>query len=266
MDINISVKNKTAEAQEQEIVCGNSDYTVNFALDGEWDEYETKTMRVDFLNGTHRDVIFTGNTCEMPVVRDRRRIAIGLYAGDIHTTTPAFIRCRKCITDMSGLQPEPEENVYDQLMERFNAIDGVWYPSVSAAGDISWTRSESQSAPQTVNIKGPAGEGADKMLRIKGVSSATDNTTISFTTQFPAGKNAYNVCYEAAAAGKEVLLEVASDTGDWTTLFRICRWEEDYGVCFSNFEITQSDNEPRIQHIIINTAGVGTYNYLVPAE
>ena len=36
MDINIKVKDKIAVGDETLIVCGNSDYTVNFELDAEW--------------------------------------------------------------------------------------------------------------------------------------------------------------------------------------------------------------------------------------
>lgn len=35
--------------------------------------------------------------------------------------------------------------------------DGIWRPSVSNSGDLSWTRSTSTTAPSTVNIKGPSG-------------------------------------------------------------------------------------------------------------
>lgn len=36
--------------------------------------------------------------------------------------------------------------------------DAIWKPSVNAAGDISWTRSASTTAPTPQNIKGPQGE------------------------------------------------------------------------------------------------------------
>lgn len=42
MDINIKVKDKIAVGDETLIVCGNSDYTVNFELDAEWAEYEKR--------------------------------------------------------------------------------------------------------------------------------------------------------------------------------------------------------------------------------
>ena len=42
MDINIKAKDKIAVGDETLIVCGNSDYTVNFELDAEWAAYDQK--------------------------------------------------------------------------------------------------------------------------------------------------------------------------------------------------------------------------------
>lgn len=42
MDINIKVKDKIAVGDETLIVCGNSDYTVNFELDAEWAAYDKR--------------------------------------------------------------------------------------------------------------------------------------------------------------------------------------------------------------------------------
>lgn len=36
--------------------------------------------------------------------------------------------------------------------------DAIWLPSVNEAGDLSWTKSSTSTAPETVNIKGPAGQ------------------------------------------------------------------------------------------------------------
>lgn len=46
MEINITVRNKIASGDGTWIVCGNSDYTVRFTLDSEWDQFITRTMIV----------------------------------------------------------------------------------------------------------------------------------------------------------------------------------------------------------------------------
>lgn len=63
-ELNITVRNKRASGTGT-IVCGNSDYRVIWDLDGEWDPFDTKTMRVQLPNGTHQDVVFTGNSAAL---------------------------------------------------------------------------------------------------------------------------------------------------------------------------------------------------------
>lgn len=99
MDIKISVKNKRASGDGTVIVCGNNDYRAVFELDEEWSAYPNKTMRVGMRNGKYVDVEFEGSFCPIPVIRKRPWIAIGLFAGDLHTSTPAMFRCTECITD-----------------------------------------------------------------------------------------------------------------------------------------------------------------------
>lgn len=122
-DINITVRDKIAKAEgSPEIVCGNSDYAVVFDLDSEWDTYDLKTMRVvwiDILTGTPRynDVPFSGNSAIIPAVYNAYEIAVGIYAGDIRTTTPARIPCDRCITDGSVVHETPSASVYEQIID-----------------------------------------------------------------------------------------------------------------------------------------------------
>ena len=117
MELKVKVRKKVAQGCGRRIVCANSDYTVRFDLDEEWSGYAAKTMRVDYGNGTYTDVVFTGETATLPVIRGRRMIRIGLYAGNIHTTTPAAYECEESISDAGGIPAAPEADVYAQLTE-----------------------------------------------------------------------------------------------------------------------------------------------------
>ena len=98
MDINIKVKDKIAAGDGTLIVCGNSDYTVNFELDAEWDAYDKKTIRIGYRNGKYKDVEFNGRSCALPVIKKRPWIAGGLYGGQRQTSTPEVFRCAECVT------------------------------------------------------------------------------------------------------------------------------------------------------------------------
>lgn len=121
--VNVSVKNKIAIVEEGTVaVCGNSDYTIVFDFDAEWNNYETKTARFAW-NGKFIDVIFNGNICAMPAIYETIYAAIGVYAGELHTTTPAYLPMRKSILCGFGTQIDPTPSVYDQIMERIAEIE-----------------------------------------------------------------------------------------------------------------------------------------------
>lgn len=118
--INVTVRNRIATAQRwQCIICGNSDYIVDFDLDDEWNDMPNKVaVLVTNTRGNirHEHVLFDGSTCGIPVLRGVNMVDIGIEAGDIRTTTPAHVKCEACITDRAGMPQEPENNVYGQIL------------------------------------------------------------------------------------------------------------------------------------------------------
>lgn len=129
-DISVTVREKIAQTQgAPEIVCGNSDYTITLDLDAEWSGYDEMTARFvwcDLRSGkiVHADVLFTGNVVAVPVLYSTAAVAVGLYAGDIHTTTPARIPCARCITDDASQHEDPAPNIYQQLLDYLAELAG----------------------------------------------------------------------------------------------------------------------------------------------
>lgn len=121
-DINISVENKIAESDGSSYICGNSDFVVNFAFDSEWDAYGTKTARFSY-NGSYVDVVFDGNQCAIPIISDTYALFVGVYAGNLHTTTPARVPCKKSILCGSGSPAAPTPDVYNQIMDKLNSME-----------------------------------------------------------------------------------------------------------------------------------------------
>ena len=130
-DISIKVREKVTQVQgTPQIVCGNSDYAVTFDFDSEWNAYDEKTMHavwMDVRTGElkHYDVEFSESTAVLPAIYNTDRVCIGVYAGDIRTTTPACVPCARCITDAEGDDPyhdDPPPDVYEQLMAYMEEI------------------------------------------------------------------------------------------------------------------------------------------------
>jgi len=100
-------------------VCSNSDYEVVFTFDAEWEGHTEKTVR--FCAGDQCvDRIMTGNTCTVPVLESGSILQIGVYAGNLQTSTAALVRMCDSIRSIGGTPAEPEPSVYDQIMERLN--------------------------------------------------------------------------------------------------------------------------------------------------
>lgn len=118
---NINIENKIARPQARyKIVCGNSDYSIKFTFDSEWDAHEIKTARFAFTrNGEskHIDVVFTGDICNVPVLYNVAMVKVGVFAGDLYTTTPCAITCVKSILCNEGTPEAPAEDVYAQIIK-----------------------------------------------------------------------------------------------------------------------------------------------------
>jgi len=110
------------------IVCGNSDYTIEFAFDADWDAAAVKTARFVFHHDgavKYQDVVFAGSSVAVPVLSDIREVAVGVYAGDLHTTTPARIPCDRSILCGTGVEyDEPDPDIYNQILEVVNQLAG----------------------------------------------------------------------------------------------------------------------------------------------
>ncbi len=119
--IPVSVRARRAEvlSPPHEIVCGNSDIYVQFFFDPEWDDYPQKTARFVWKREGqlyYADVLFDGDTAQIPVLYGTSEVAVGVYAGNIRTTAPARIPCAACITEGDPVHDDPPADVYDQLM------------------------------------------------------------------------------------------------------------------------------------------------------
>lgn len=182
--ITIEIVNKIATClSETPVVCGNSDYEVEFLFDDEWAAHDVKTAMF-IVNGKNTKQVFSGNVCKLPVVQGTLILWVGVFAGAIDdgtlsTTTPALVRCVPCITDGGDIPAPPPEDVYSQIIELLNEyIDksengATFIPSVSEEGMISWTNNKELPNPDPVNIKGEDGkdgiDGVDGKDGVNGV-------------------------------------------------------------------------------------------------
>lgn len=164
--INITIRDKIAKAPNDALyICGNSDFAVAFDFDEEWNEHKVKTARF-VCDGTHVDVVFEGNQCQIPVLSNTYSIKVGVYAGNLTTTTPAYISAKKSILCGSGVPADPQPDVYAQIMELLNKGGGSGEGGENGNDGISCTHEwngtvltiTSASGTSSADLKGAKGE------------------------------------------------------------------------------------------------------------
>lgn len=186
MKLHIDIRNKVAKYRQREgsIVCGNSDYVIEFTFDSEWDAHTTKTAHF-IWGGKSLDKDFTGNTCQVPTIKNATELKVGVYVGDLRTTTSAIIPCKLstlCESTVPFTEEEKEKEYTSEAKaaaeraetaaeraedaaDRAEAAGGggsgesgaTFIPAVSSNGTISWSNDKGLQNPDPVNIKGPTG-------------------------------------------------------------------------------------------------------------
>lgn len=176
-EIAVSVKNKIAAAEKDALyICGNSDFVIVFDLDEDWAKHETKTARFTW-NGGHQDVIFEGSECKVPVISNTFFFNVGIFAGNLETSTPARVSCKKSILCGGGPPHDPPPDVYAQLMAKLNAMnEGVsGNQGAENAGKLLYVREDGMLVPLTL---GDGLEIRDGVLKI--TAAITPETPIVF--------------------------------------------------------------------------------------
>jgi hypothetical protein len=153
--IQIAVLNKIAvKTCDTVYICGNSDFSVNFTFDEDWAEHYSKTARFIANDGSFVDVPFSGDTCPVPILRNTYGFNVGVYAGNLSTTTPAYCPAKKSILCPGGVPKDPEPDVYNEIMEKLNdgSLQGKPGP-VGPQGPKGDTGATGERGPE-----GPKGE------------------------------------------------------------------------------------------------------------
>lgn len=144
--INVHVIDKIAHVVGDPLyVCGNSDYTVKFDFDSEWAGHETKTARFVKNNKEYIDVVFTGDQCAMPILENTPSVRIGVYAGNLCTTTAAVVNAQRSILCGSGAPADPHPDVYAQVMQKMDDIYAAM-PSEDVLTEIRTNRESAEEA------------------------------------------------------------------------------------------------------------------------
>lgn len=179
--IPVSVHRKIARNEGKlTYVCGNSDYVIEFSFDEDWDGLDVKTARF-ISNGTVADVVFTGNRCEMPVISNTYTIEVGVFSGNLKTTTPAVIMATKSILCGEGVPADPMPDVYAQVMELLNDSSTS---AVAAAKDAAESAEDANEAARQAE--------ENKDIAVSSAATATESALNAEQSAMAAAGSAEN--------------------------------------------------------------------------
>lgn len=116
--LTIQIANKVATCTSNiPIVCGNSDYEIEFIFDAEWEKHDVKTA-LFVVDGKAVPQVFSGTVCPVPVIRNTLIASVGVFAGTVddgslRTSTPALVECEFSVTDIAKEDMTPSDTMYE---------------------------------------------------------------------------------------------------------------------------------------------------------
>ena len=126
--IQISVRDKIATQTDGTVIInGNSDYSIEFDFDAEWADLNNKIGIFAYNDAaTHKwayqTVLFSGNTCTVPILRDIHCVYVGVTAGNVRVTTPAKVQCRLSISDYADTEEPPSADIWGQILAKLDEL------------------------------------------------------------------------------------------------------------------------------------------------
>ena len=126
--IHINVKNRVATANgDSRIINGNSDYSIEFDFDTEWTDLNNKIGIFAYNDAVahkwaYQTVMFSGNTCTVPILRDIHCVYVGVTAGNVRVTTPAKVQCRLSISDYADTEEPPSADIWGQILAKLDEL------------------------------------------------------------------------------------------------------------------------------------------------
>lgn len=126
--IHINVRNRVATANgDSRIINGNSDYSIEFDFDAEWSDLNNKIGIFAYNDAAahkwaYQTVMFSGNTCTVPILRDIHCVYVGVTAGNVRVTTPAKVQCRLSISDYADTEEPPSADIWGQILAKLDEL------------------------------------------------------------------------------------------------------------------------------------------------
>ena len=151
--VEIKITNRLASVDAGvELVCNNPTDTINFAFDDEWSAYEIKSARFSWAND-YIDVVFTGDTVQIPEIHNTQYVFVGVYSEGI-ASTPVKVQCKRSILSYGDYEQIPSDHTYfDEFKATLDALN-------KAAEDTNYAAQRAETATNAANTATSNAQGA----------------------------------------------------------------------------------------------------------
>ena len=183
--IQISVRDKIATQTDGTVIInGNSDYNIEFDFDAEWSDLNNKIGIFAYNDAAahkwaYQTVMFSGNTCTVPILRDIHCVYVGVTAGNVRVTTPAKVQCRLSISDYADTEEPPSADIWGQILAKLDKLQ-TEIDEIKAGGvggtDISLGVTGA-TVGQTVNVKAVDADGKPTAWEAVDMAAGADGVT-----------------------------------------------------------------------------------------
>lgn len=185
--IHINVKNRVATANgDSRIINGNSDYNIEFDFDTEWADLNNKIGIFAYNDAAahkwaYQPVMFSGNTCTVPILRDIHCVYVGVTAGNVRVTTPAKVQCRLSISDYADTEEPPSADIWGQILAKLDElqteIDEIKAGGVGGTPD--WAQNDPDGAGYIKNRCGGYDEVQTKESELLSLNCPANGNTVT---------------------------------------------------------------------------------------
>ena len=184
--IKVTVRDRIAQAEKKAYICGNGDFVVEFDFDSEWESFSVKIARFKY-DDQYIDVVFTGNTCNIPKIYNADTIRVGVFAGNLIVTTPAVIIVSRSI--LYGHEAPTDHTDEDAIIE--GTITEYTNDRVTSVGSYAFYKCSSLTVAVFPSVTSIA-EGA--------FNDCTSLTEVNFPSATSVGSYAFYKCSSLTTA------------------------------------------------------------------
>lgn len=178
--IQVSVRDKIATQTDGTVIInGNSDYNIEFDFDAEWADLNNKVGIFAYNDAAahkwaYQTVMFSGNTCTVPILRDIHCVYVGVTAGNVRVTAPAKVQCRLSISDYADTEEPPSADVWGQILAKLDELQTEIDEIKESGGGTDISLGVTATVGQTIKVKSVDADG--KPTAWEAVDMATGDT------------------------------------------------------------------------------------------